>query len=370
MGVWGGIPDAYARFVSAQVVDAIVEAWTSRRPGRLYYGAVDGRDLLSNQFDYDAAHGNDAMDAELRVLQARDLDGKPFATLLNFSAHATVLGSDNTKVSGDWPHVANVRLEQAFGGKAMTIVGTLGRTQPRERGDEQCKADPATAKGDAFQLCKLDGYAKRVVARAEEAVKVAEPLSGKPVVDSRSYLIADPSTNAVILGLEIPGGLAGIPFDRALTPPWQTANVLGTVVSSARIGDVLVSGVPGEIYPQIALEVRSVVKGMRGYMTAGLSDDQLGYLIAPLESYPEPISRTLFKHDPLNGDGLPIEPLSNDNYLFNVSHTLGERVTCALLRGADDLLRSAASFRAQGTRCDLYGSDLAFGAGDDDRLAP
>ena len=41
----------------------------------------------------------------MRVLQARDADGDPFVTLLNFSAHSTVLGSGNTKVSGDWPQL-------------------------------------------------------------------------------------------------------------------------------------------------------------------------------------------------------------------------------------------------------------------------
>ena len=58
-----------------------------------------GRDLLSNQFDYDAS--NQAMDSDVRVLQARDPSGRPFATMLDFSAHATVLGSSNTKVTGD-----------------------------------------------------------------------------------------------------------------------------------------------------------------------------------------------------------------------------------------------------------------------------
>src|SRR3954451_17092441 len=105
MGGWGGVPVEYRKMIVDRTVDAIVEAYRSMRPGRLYYGTADGRDLLSNQFDYDEA--NKAMDSDVRVLQARDDDGTPFATLLTFSAHATVLGSSNTKVTGDWVQAAN-----------------------------------------------------------------------------------------------------------------------------------------------------------------------------------------------------------------------------------------------------------------------
>src|SRR5207244_5526559 len=132
MGVWGGSPIAYREFVFRQTVDALVDAFNHRQKGALYYGTAPGIDpgtgerLLNNQFDYDAA--NKVMDSDVRVLQARDAEGKAFATMLNFSAHATVLGSSNTKATGDWVQTTNPLLEDAFGGKAMTVVGTLGRT--------------------------------------------------------------------------------------------------------------------------------------------------------------------------------------------------------------------------------------------------
>ena len=91
MGVWGGVPVAYRQMIADRTVEAIVEAFRTMRPGTLYYGTAPGRDLLSNQFDYDAA--NQVVDSDVRVLQARTAVGRPFATLLNFSAHPTVLGS-------------------------------------------------------------------------------------------------------------------------------------------------------------------------------------------------------------------------------------------------------------------------------------
>ena len=84
------------------------------------------------------------------------------------------------------------------------------------------------------------------------------------------------------------------------------------------------------MYPQIAAKVAELV-GARGHMTAGLAGDQLGYLIAPFEAYPEPVRRSFF-----NQRGDEVSPIDNDNYFFNVSHTMGDRVTCSLLRGAGE----------------------------------
>src|SRR5688572_21124323 len=55
LGVWGGVPDEYLQYVSDRAVEAIVEAYQSMQPAQLYYGTAPGRDLLSNQFDYDEA---------------------------------------------------------------------------------------------------------------------------------------------------------------------------------------------------------------------------------------------------------------------------------------------------------------------------
>ncbi|MEA2403764.1 MAG: hypothetical protein QOE08_411 [Thermoleophilaceae bacterium] len=352
IGVWGGVPVAYRAYIVKQTVDAALAAMGAERPGTLYYGAKDGRDLLSNQFDYDAV--NQVMDSEVRVLQARDPDGRAFATLLNFSAHATVLGGSNTKVSGDWPQTANPALEKRFGGRAITMVGTLGRTQPADRG---CADKSLT--GDAQNLCSLNEYSSRVVSRTAQAVDVAKPIPGKPSVAATSYLIQDPATSALILGLNYAGDPVGAPINRSTAPPWLLGNVLGTVTATARIGDVLLSSMPGEGYPQIPLKVRSLVPA-RGYMTAGLSNDQLGYLIAPFESYPEPIRRSFF-----NQRGDEVSPIDNDNYFFNVSHTMGERVTCSLLRGAGEVSGKGSQYRSAYDRCALFANDEGTPEGQD-----
>ena len=354
MGVWGGVPVAYRSLITERVVEAIVEAYRTMRPGTLYYGTAPGRDLLSNQFDYDEQ--NKAVDSDVRVLQARESSGRPFATLLNFSAHTTVLGGSNRKVSGDWVQAANPLLVDRFGGEATTVVGTLGRTQPADRG---CTAAPLPPAGPARDLCSINDYAERVVERAEDAAVAAKPLGGSPTVGARSFLLQDVATNAPILGLSYAGQPVGAELNRAITPPWLAGNVLGTVTGSVRIGDVLLSAMPGEAYPQIPLRVRDLVPA-RGHMTAGLAGDQLGYLIAPYQSYPEPIRRNFF-----NQRGDEVSPIDNDNYFFNVSMTMGERVTCSLLRGAGELFGRGTSVRDGQGSCAPFVNDALSPAGAD-----
>jgi hypothetical protein len=355
IGVWGGVPTAYRKYMFDRTVDAIVAAYNGRHPARLFYGTADGKKLLSNQFSYDHANGNDSLDSDIRLLQARDIHGHNVATLLNFSAHSTVLGASNTKVTGDWASAANPMLQKRLGGRAMTMLGTLGRTQPADRGCHDTKA-----KGDAQYLCTEADYAKRVVDLTVQAAKSAKPVRGRALVDGRSYLIQDTGNNAVIVGFNYAGDRAGIPLNRSITYPWLVGNILGTVTGSVRIGDVLLSVIPGEAYPQIPLGVRSIAKGFQGYMTSGLAGDQLGYLIAPYSAYPEPIRRSLF-----NQRGDEVSPLDNDNYAFNQSMTIGTRIRCSLLRGAGEISGRGTSLRSADSDCAAFPNDLLFKAGYD-----
>ena len=359
LGVWGGVPLAYRKLVFDRTVEAIVEAYQTRKEGTLYYGTAPGRDLLQNQFDYDEA--NKVMDSDVRVLQARDEFNRPFVTVLDFSAHAAALGSGNTHATGDWPQTANEDMARRFGGEVVTVVATLGRTQPNDHGCPGVERETT----DAHFLCHLTDYTKGVVDRTAQAIANAKPLPGKPFVDGRSYLIQDVTSNALLLGLLVGGPAAGAPLNRSETPPWLTGNVLGTVVASLRIGDTLMSAFPGEAYPQIALKIASIAKDAHGFMTAGLANDQLGYLIAPYEAYPEPVRRSFF-----NEDGDSPDPISNDNYFFNVSHTMGERVTCAALRGAGELFGKGNAYWQAYERCPMFANDLALPAGSDVSLSP
>ena len=396
-GVWGGVPTSYLKLVHDRTVAAIVAAWRAMRPATLTYGVahagVNGEAayppsdaktshadwLLHNQFAYDPA--NQAMDDEVRVLQARDpRTHRVLDTYVNFSAHPTVLGSSNTKVTADYVGRLDDQLERTYGGFAMDQVATLGREQPERTG---CPSDPKANDADPrAALCMLDSYAGRVVVKVKEALAVARPMTGAPVVAMNSYLLNDVTTSGVLAGAEYAGTVIGAPAARAANAPWYTGTVLGTSYFVGRIGSLLVTGGPGEMYAQIWQKVKSTVvadrkSGITGVMNIGTAGDFLGYIIAPLSAYPEPAYSSVANHntdcdgvpDPV-GYGCP-DPIGNDNYFFNVSHTFGERLTCDFLRGAGDVLaRDAQKYWATYSLCPSFANDLALPPGADTQFPP
>jgi hypothetical protein len=402
-GVWGGVPTSYLKLVHDRTVAAIVASWQQLQPATLSYAAVHGGVngesqyppqecldngdasctntadpdwLLNNQFRSDP--NNQTMDDEVRVLQAKDPStGTVLDTYVSFSAHPTVLGSSNTKVTGDYVGRLNVAIEKAFGGYAMDQVATLGRTQPTDRG---CRDSSVASDQDSQNICALDEYSARVLTKIKAAADRATPLTGDPVVAMNSYLLNDPTTSGVLAGIVYAGTVIGAPAARAANAPWYTGNLLGTSVFAGRIGDILIAGGPGEMYPQIVDTVRRTVENtakagngpaIRGEINIGTAGDFLGYIIAPLEAYPEPAYSSVANHDS-SCSGVPSpanvcpDPVGNDNYFFNISHTFGERLTCDLLRGAGDVLTGDKStYWSQYDRCPAFINDYQLDPGTD-----
>jgi hypothetical protein len=55
-----------------------------------------------------------------------------------------------------------------------------------------------------------------------------------------------------------------------------------------------------------------------------------------------------------------VDPIGNDNYAFNVSKTLGARVTCSLLRGAGEVFGKGSKYRDANSECTAFPNDTLF----------
>ncbi len=385
-GVWGGVPTAYLQEVKERSVAAIVAAWRSMQPVDLRYGVaqagVEGSPydsrypagfdrLMTNQFSTDP--DNQVVDDEVRVIRATSLaTGQPVVTYVNFSAHPTVLGADNRLATGDYVGPLSDLLA-AGGGMGLAQVATLGREQPA-RGNCGAAVNDGPQAG-APQLACLDGYARRVDARVQQALATAQPVSGQKVVAMSSYFLTDAATNAVIVGLDYGGFAAGAPLLRAITPPWMAGGLLGTTMFSGRLGDLVFTGNPGEPYPQMLATIRADAPGKQGYFSIGTAGDFLGYIVYPFTAYPEPIRRSILSGDPPpagdpncqgSGTGTPAgcpAPVGNDNFFFNLSQDFGQRLVCAGLRGVTADFPDVGDAAAREPACAAYTADAAVPAG-------
>lgn len=324
IGAWGFVPDTYARFISTQVQEAILDAWNNRVAATITAGASDAPDLIYNQNCLEALNQSadatypsrpcnptqDAKDGWVRVLQARATDdGRALATMVVYAAHATLGGGSG--LHGDWPQFLGDKMAAEYGGIGLAFEGNVGRSQPCR---PRCGFTDSTQAGYEIADRKV-AYTTMLMTHVRRALLGAPALSGK-VAAARTFIRHEVS-NPVLLSLTQQGGVIGAPIARSLDAPWTVGNTVLSPVSAFRVGWLLINGAPGEAYPNIAFAVaESTNVPLTRLWTISLADDQLGYLIAPTEAYP----------------AVAAEAAINDNSIFNISPSFGDHVTCAQIR--------------------------------------
>jgi hypothetical protein len=308
-GIWGGLPESYLQYIHDQSVGAILDALEVARPTQLRLGVTPAGELLRSQF---RDPPNDEVDADLRVLVAVDESSTSMTSdkwairgvLVNYAAHATVMGSDNTKISGDWPSVVSARLERELDlPSAVVMVADVGRTQPADG-----QFDGST------EEARLEGYGNAVTWRVYDAIRASTPVQPGPISGRQLYL-REPYTNPFF-----PASLLVASIARNAQRPWVVNEAVGTVVTAISVSDLFFAALPGEGYPAIRFSLQDLVPAREHFMF-GLANDQLGYLIAPEEGYPQ----------------VAAAAPDNDNALFNVGARVGDHIQCALIEAAHQI---------------------------------
>jgi hypothetical protein len=259
-GIWGGLTNDYLQFVADQTVAAIEAALDQQKPASLYEASIDTApfNLLANVLP--SAY---PQDTDLRTLVAKAGNGKTIATLVNYSAHPTVLGSSNTLISPDWPGATRDALEKSSPGSvAIVMVASVGRTQP----------DTTNTMGSDFAA--VAAYGSEIATLSLQSLANAQRVEG-PIAATEVQLVEE-ADNALLVGLNT-GGTPGVDrILRSIMPPYFTGTAFGTVLGAARIGNVLFAAVPAESYPETELVLQQRVAAQEHFLF-GLAEDQLGY---------------------------------------------------------------------------------------------
>ena len=314
-GAWGGLPDWYHEQIREQALRSAYAALRDLTPATITVGAVDARPFNNERRDtyYSAA---DYGAVWLQAKAETGPDAPVIATLVNFAAHPTVLGDDNTLMHSDWIGTAGKELGDALGGQGVVIQGALGNVSP---------AMPRGATKDFTGDHKTDNYDNVIqMARDFASFIGADIARGGHVLQSnrivtKTVTIAHPGSNWV----EVAGSLGNL-LDREFgfpskgangpstytwrksddAPPAGTCTTAAPVslkvdVSGFRIGDLTVITGPGELFGTIAEVVKS--KARRGASTVSndgrvepagqtmvfaQTQDSLGYIIQHFEVDP------------------------------------------------------------------------------------
>lgn len=136
------ILNAHRSSVADKIVGAIIEADSKLRPvhahGARGIGSININRRVRAQGDMPPAVGTNPdgfVDRDLIVMRIDDAQGKPYAILVNFQCHGTVLTYENKMISPDWIGMVRKTVEQTFpGALCLYLQGAAGNQGPIEGG--------------------------------------------------------------------------------------------------------------------------------------------------------------------------------------------------------------------------------------------
>ncbi len=190
------------------------------------------------------------IDDEVQVVRIDHSDGKPLAVMIHYACHGTSLGGRNSKISGEWMGRMQEYVEKQFPGVgAIYVQGAAGDINPRVVGG-------------------LDGYQDNIETTwalgeevGREVARVYRSLKPEPV--------ASPRVQVETAEIRLPRSYRELVDDFTNTSvPAPT-----TVV---RIGDLMWTTFPGEMFSQIGKSVKAASPAANAYLM-GYANGYIGY---------------------------------------------------------------------------------------------
>jgi hypothetical protein len=249
--------------VSAMLVDSTIAAITRAQrqwtPAKWHSGKIDAPRHIRNRLLGDTG----PMDDDLCYL-AIQAQGKPLALVATYSAHATVMSSDNMLISGDYPGYLERKVEEKCG--ALTMMAAAGLGSHSNRGD-----------GRGFDKAKNIGEA---LADSLLAHAFQEQGQDSVSLSCARWQVATPTMQ--------------IRFNKKYRMNSLVAKELfrfhDAYISFVRLNDFWLIGSPSEFSGELAMQVKAVAakQGQRvtitsfngcylGYVVPSLYDDLDGY---------------------------------------------------------------------------------------------
>ncbi len=245
-------------FLVERISRAVLEAEKKKFAARVGVGA---RAVLG--FNRNRRNPAGPVDPELGVLRIDDKEGKPVAVLVNFSAHATVLGPKNLLLSGDYPGALAANLEKELA-LALFTAGASGDLSPR-----------APTGRDSYERAYALGSA---LAKRVRELMAGIPTQGQVVLQGEEQEVLLPRATTRSL-LPFPFFFLANPFFRLWTPSTTLLQVL-------RINGLSLSAWPCDLGVEIGLELKEQAPkewGHRHLWVVSQANDYIGYVLPEKE---------------------------------------------------------------------------------------
>jgi hypothetical protein len=243
-------------FLAERIIQAVLEADKKKCTARVGVGVMPVEGLNRNRRSRAGP-----VDPELGVIRIDDEAGRPLAVIVNFSAHATVLGPRNLLLSADYPGALTATLEERFP-LALFTAGASGDLSPRSPGGK-----------DRYERASTLGRA--LAHKAEELMRgllMQEQVSLRS--QTREVRLAKATTRTLVL---FPFFLVADPLFRLFTPST-------TLLQGIKINQTVVSSWPCDLGVEIGLELKTRVRDEWGYqhlLVISQANDYIGDVLPP-----------------------------------------------------------------------------------------
>ena len=237
-------------FLAGAFTEAIVEACQSLEPAKVTHGGVDAPEYIRNRTRKDAA-----VDSELSYMLVEQKDGDR-CFVVSYSAHPTILGSDNMQFTGEFPGFLVRHIAEQTGAEAIYLGGAVGSMSHR-----------APDRDDSFDRCRSMG-----IALADKVLRAAaETTSFEDKADVAS----------IGTSIQLP------PFQLRLNENWRVSKFLFPIlgidndgwIHVVRIGDIALVGTPADFCGEISVDLKSRLKNRVGDLwILSFNGDYAGYI--------------------------------------------------------------------------------------------
>jgi neutral ceramidase len=280
------------KFLVERFASVAIEAAATMVPARAGFAAGSLEGVTRNR-----QQKNVLVDPQVGVLRVEEREGrKTIATLFNFTGHPVILGSTNLMLSGEFPGAASRTVEMVLGGVAICAQGACGDITVNRNGDPLLEIERLgrTVGGEVIATSGL------LELREDLALKAASKSLRLPARRWPSLEQAKTALEQGQAALELarkqkaPAALTGLLEDKirvhkmavaraAKADPSKVETELEAEVQVVQVGDVMFGAIPGELFVEYALELRSRVKQdtANAFCLLGYANGYLGYIVTP-----------------------------------------------------------------------------------------
>jgi len=268
----GNSPDvlAYVEELKVKLLAATKEAVSNMVDAKI--GAGKGECLMNVSRRAMDGNGNITLgvnpyapcDHEVGVIKIDDKSDNHVALLMNWPCHAVVLGPRNYLITNDWPGAASNYAEKGLGGKlvAPVIVGASGDINP--------------VYGPHIDFEDNNSYAFGKDAIGEDLANVSMQV----MKDIKTYGTGNITAVQRVISIEAKEKEA----TNSLQPDTKDDGTLKVRLSAVKIGNIVFTGVSGEVFNQISVQMRNLSPYRYTFMITHCNGSS-GYLVTD-DSYP------------------------------------------------------------------------------------